>query len=115
MGQRYSYKPKHPKANERGFVAEEDLGTYQETKAIDAPIMSGRMYDHLKSPIDGSDISSRQRYKDHMKQHNVTHQTDFQGDWEKAKAQREAIQKGEHDKKERREQVERAFYERFKP
>lgn len=111
---KWVYRPGHPKANERGFVAWEDMGHAPEAEAKDAPVMPGRIYDHLRAQ-DGTDISSRSRYKEYMKQNNLTHTSDFAGDWEKAKAQREAIQKGEHDKKERKEQVERAFYERFKP
>lgn len=112
---RFIYRPNHPKANARGFVTAEDMGLYEEKKAVNASILSGRMYENVQSPIDGSDIGSRQRHRDHMKQHNVTMTTDFKGDWEKAQKQRDEIRSGQNDKGERREQIERAIYEKFKP
>lgn len=112
---KWVYKPGHPKANDRGFVAWEDYGDWTEERALDAPILSGRFYENVQSPIDGSDIGSRTKHREHMKQHNVTIATDYAGEWEKAKAQREAMQKGEHDTSERKEAVERAWYERNKP
>lgn len=115
MSRRYHYVPGHPKANDRGFVEDSEMGDWkdQTKQANHAPLLSGRFYEGTQSPIDGSDIGSRRKHQDHMKQHNVTMTTDFAGDWEKAQKQREEIRSGENDKRERKEQIERAIYEKF--
>lgn len=111
---KWVYKPGHPRANERGFVAYEDLGVQEESLAINAPIVTDRFYENTKSPVDGSDIGSRRKHRDHMKRYNLTIASDFKGTWEKAAVDRESIRSGTHDTKERRQQIERAWYERNK-
>ena len=64
--------------------------------------------------IDGSDIGSRSRHRDHMKRHNVTTADDFKGEWNKADRDREQIRKGGYDAKSRREDVARAWHQVFK-
>ena len=46
-------------------------------------------YANMWSPIDGSDISTRAKHKEHMKRHGVTTSDDFQGTWAKAGEERE--------------------------
>ena len=89
-------------------------GYVEDRKALDAPVMAGRFYENAKSPIDGSDIGSRSRHRDHMKRHNVTTADDFKGEWNKADRDREQIRKGGYDAKSRREDVARAWHQVFK-
>jgi hypothetical protein len=115
MSQRFYYRPGHPKANERGFVEAADLGDWgQEKKALYAPIVMDRFYENT-STIDGTDIGSRRKYKEYLRKTGYTNSSDFTNEWKKAAEERAQIQSGEHDKKERREAVGRAMYERFKP
>jgi hypothetical protein len=108
MGRKWVYKPGHPKANERGFVAWEDYGGGPETKALDAPVMSGRFYENV-STIDGKDIGSRQKYRNYMKEANVTHSSDFSPEWV---AQKKASEERQ-ESKERREVVAKAWWQNF--
>jgi hypothetical protein len=89
-GGRYVYRPGHPKASDFGMVHVDDLGDEvpQEGGLNGATIMSGRFYENLQSPIDGSDIGSRQRYHDHMKRHGVAPTSDFKQHWAKAEKDR---------------------------
>lgn len=106
-GRRFRWDPALQKLVPAGLV--------EERRAVDASVLAGRFYENTKSPIDGSDIGSRRRHQDHMKLHNVTISSDFSGAWHRAAKEREAIRAGTHDKKERREQLERALYQIHKP
>lgn len=82
--------------------------------ALHAPVMVDRFYENVRA-TDGTDIGSRRKHRDYMRAHNLTTADDFKGTWEKAASEREAIRAGQHDKRERREAIERALYQRFKP
>lgn len=91
MRRTYVHRPGHPKANHNGMVAVDDLGADdgpKEEGRNDTTILSGRFYENLQSPIDGSDIGSRQRYHDHMKQHGVAPTGDFKKHWAEAEQKR---------------------------
>jgi len=93
MRRRYLHRPGHPKANDCGMVAVEELGdddAPREDERSDVTIMSGRFYENLQSPIDGSDIGSRARYHAHMKHHGVAPTSDFKQHWAKAEKERNA-------------------------
>jgi hypothetical protein len=106
---RYYYRPGHPKANERGFVSGADLNEYEAPQALNAPILMDRFYENTCA-TDGTDIGSRRKHRDYMRRNNVTVASDFAGTWDAAAREREAIRKGENDRRERREQVERAMH-----
>ena len=108
------YRPAHPKANERGFVAAEDLGWEQPKDAKNAPIMAGRFYENTAA-TDGTDIGSRRKHRDYMKAHGLTTADDYTETWKRAEKERETALSPDWDKKGRREDVARAWYERVKP
>ena len=110
MRARYYYRPEHPMANERGFVAEADLGFWREEKAINAPIMMDRFYENTAAP-DGTDIGSRRRHREYMRERGLTTADDYTGTWQQAARERERIVAGDVDHAERREAIGRAAYE----
>lgn len=111
---KYVYKPGHPKASKNGFVAVTDLDNYQESLAINAPVLSGRFYENTAA-TDGTDIGSRKKHREYMKRNGLAMESDFRGEWQKAEKERQAIRTGEIDRKARREAVERAIYQHYKP
>lgn len=52
-----------------------------EALAKDAPIIADRIHEGTVSPIDGSDIGSRQKRREHMKVHGVEDATDCSPEW----------------------------------
>lgn len=114
---RYYYAKGHPKANDLGIVAADDLGDWdpsREEQAKNAPIMMDRYYENTKA-LDGTDIGSRRKFRDYLKARGLTHASDFKNEWKAAAEQRKRIEKGDVDHRERREAIERAIYERNKP
>lgn len=111
---RFYYRPGSPHADSHGFVtaehADEDLGE----KALHAPIMVDRFYENTKAP-DGTDIGSRRKHREYMRANNLTTVDDFKGTWDRAAKEREVIREGKHDRRERREAIERALYKRGSP
>ena len=110
---RFYYRPGHPKANERGFISAADAAEEDIQLALDAPILMDRFYENTCA-TDGTDIGSRRKHREYMKRNNLTIASDFTETWSQANREREAIRKGEHDRKERREQIERALHHRSK-
>jgi len=84
----------------------------------DAPRSTGDLgkfqYDNMRA-TDGADISSRTKYKDYLKATGLTPTSDFKNEWAQAAKKREEVFKGTNDKKQRREAIERAIYQRSKP
>jgi hypothetical protein len=111
---KWVYKPGHPKANSNGFVEWNEYGAYEHSRALDAPILMDRFYENTAT-TDGVDIGSRRKHREYMKRTGLTVSTDFTEAWKQDAKNREKIQKGEHDRKERREIVERAWHQRFRP
>jgi len=60
----------------------------QEPGRHDGLLYNDRIYDGLRAD-DGSDISSRTRHRDYMRQRGLTTMDDFKGEWEKARQQRD--------------------------
>jgi hypothetical protein len=58
---------------------------------------------------DGTVINSRKKHQDYMKRTGLTTADDFKGTWDAAAKKREEYFAGQHDKRERREAVERAM------
>ena len=83
-------------------------------KAINSPIMMDRFYENTAA-TDGTDIGSRRKHRAYMKEHNLTTSDDFSGEWDRAKAKRDAIAKGQAPDPRRREAIERAMHQIDKP
>jgi hypothetical protein len=113
---RYFYRPGHPKASDLGFVSDEDLAEIpmDPPKALFAPVMVDRFYENTKA-TDGTDIGSRAKHREYMKRNNLAPADDFSGVWANAAKEREKIQTGQIDQRERRDLIGRALYERHKP
>lgn len=75
-------------------------------RAIDAPIMVDRFYENTKT-VDGVDIGSRAKHRAYMKDRGLAPADDFSPGWYEAERRKTADQA----KRERRETLERAFYE----
>ena len=111
---RYVYRPNHPKASKFGFVAVTELEQQPESLAINAPICTDRYFENTPA-TDGTDIGSRRKHREYMKKNNLAMADDYKGVWEGAAKEREAIRSGQHDRKARKEAVERALYQLHKP
>ena len=111
---RYYYRPTSPHADAHGFVEERYSNEGPPELAKHAPIQMDRFYENTQA-TDGTDIGSRRKHREYMKEHGLTTTDDFKGAWSQASRERDAIRQGVADKKERREQVERALYERHRP
>lgn len=116
---RYFYRPGNPRANERGFVAEADLGAeHAEVLAKDAAIMAGRFYENVGAMTDGTPINSRQDLRNYHARTGSTHTGDYTETWKKAEKEREAIRLTGGTPQEhaaRRDAIGRAIYELRKP
>jgi hypothetical protein len=101
-GGRYVHRPGHPKANDMGMVNVLDLSEEdgpREEGRNDLTIMAGRFYENTKSPIDGSDIGSRSKRREHMKEYGLVDAGDYKGEWEKARKAREDFRRTGDDGK----------------
>ena len=67
------------------------FGSAEESEqARNAPIIADRIHEGTRSPIDGSDIGSRRKRREHMKAHGVEDATDVSPQYlERVKRQRE--------------------------
>jgi hypothetical protein len=75
----------------------------------------GVVYSNLQA-TDGTPIDSRKKHREYMRANNLSMASDFTEHWKKAEKQREEIQSGRADSKERKEIIGRAFHEaRNKP
>lgn len=73
-------------------------------------VMPGTCYDGQRAQ-DGTDISSRQKHHEWLRQNNLADTSDFTDVWAKAKRQRERVLSGETAKPARREALERAAHQ----
>ena len=77
------------------------------------PVVGDRHYDGLTA-TDGTPIDTRTKHREYMRQRGLTTADDYTGEWQKAAEYRERVftEGGDwKDKKERREQIERAMHE----
>lgn len=56
-----------------------------------------RHYDGMRAP-DGTDISTRTKHRQYMKDRGLTTADDFKGEWARAAKEREKIRTGAEDK-----------------
>lgn len=74
----------------------------------DGVLWGDRNYDGLTT-TDGVDISSRTKHREYMKAHGLTTFDDYQGEFKKREAERDAYRTGERGSVSRGD-IERAFY-----
>ena len=106
---RYVYRPFHPRANQNGMVNVLELGDWRETPPA-LPVVIDRHYWNLTA-TDGTDIGSRTKHREYMRQNGLTTADDYKETWAKAEAYRAKIRAGDVDHKERRETIARTAYE----
>lgn len=93
----------------------EELGSdWMPTDASRPPVFTDRYMEGTVAP-DGTDISNRTRRKNYMRANGVADASDFKNTTAKAQKERESYFTSGGDHRRRREAVERAFYQRFKP
>ena len=92
-GGRYVHRPGHPKANDLGMVNVLDLGDEapQDQGRSGDNFMIDRWMEGATSPVDGSDIGSRAKRREHMKAHGLVDANDFKGEWAAKAKEREAF------------------------
>jgi hypothetical protein len=83
MRRRYLHRPGHPKANDCGMVAVDELGddVPQDQERSGNAFMVDRYMEGARSPLDGSDIGSRAKRREHMKAHGLVDADDYKGQW----------------------------------
>lgn len=98
MRRRYVYRPNHHRANAFGMVDENDLTMMEMPLAYERSgnaFMIDRYMEGTASPVDGSDIGSRAKRREHMKIHGLVDADDFKDEWAKKAEQRERFRRGE--------------------
>jgi len=102
----YVYRPKHPLADQWGFVDTRDLGDDGVREESHVPVVGDAHYDGLRA-TDGTPIDTKQRHREYMRRNGLALADDFKDEWAKAKRERESPRKDAA----RRETVARAWYE----
>ncbi len=101
-GGRYVHRPGHPKANDMGMVNVLDLDSDdgpREDGRSGVNFMVDRYLEGTVSPVDGSDIGSRSKRREHMKAHGLVDANDFKGEWAQAAKKREEFRRTGEDGK----------------
>lgn len=114
MRRRYVHRPGHPKANDCGMVAVDDLHADEaplEQERSGNTFMIDRYMEGTSSPVDGSDIGSRTKRREHMKIHNLVDAGDYTQEWAKKAEQRERFQRGEGNGQDWVGRFEKTHYE----
>ena len=78
---------------------------------LHAPVIGDSHYEGLTGP-QGEDVSTRTKHREFLKSSGLAMADDFKGEWATAEAQRQRFREGASDR-ERRTQVDRAFYDHF--
>jgi hypothetical protein len=92
--------------------AMEEVGAEWTDAETRAPVVTeGLVYGNLGRSTDGVDISTRRKHQEYCKAAGVTVSSDFAGAWQKAAAERDAMQRGDFDHRARREAIGKAAYE----
>lgn len=65
--------------------------------------------------LDGTPIDTRAKHQEYMRRNNLAVADDFKGQWAQQAKEREAFHLGKHDRKERREAIERVIHSKHKP
>jgi hypothetical protein len=113
MRRRYAHRPSHPKANDCGMVAVDEMGddAPQEQERAGNAFMIDRYMEGTQSPVDGSDIGNRAKRREHMKIHGLVDAADYAGEWAKKAEQREKFRRGEGTGQDWVGRFERTHYE----
>lgn len=91
-----------------GTLVEVDLESRGTNRhQADGALWGDRGYDGMRT-TDGVDISSRTKHRDYMKRHNLATYDDFQGEFERRRAERDAYRSGERGSVNRMD-IERAI------
>jgi len=106
MARKWVYRPKDPNASPNGFV--EITAAATETRAVDAPILTGRFYENTKT-TEGVDIGSRRKHRVYMRDRGLAPTSDFSPQFYESQKKAEQLA----DKKDRRETIARATWEVF--
>jgi hypothetical protein len=88
---------------------EEWAPTSRQVARADVSFMDG------VAATDGTDIGSKRKRREYMKINGLADADDYTQEWKTAAKERAAIRSGEHDRKARKEAVERALYQLHKP
>lgn len=104
----YSRAPIRPECC--GATMERKLSVVPAGSSLANALAGDRHYDGLRAP-DGSDISTRSKHRQYMREKGVTMATDYVETWNKAAKERQQIRAGADPtlKKDVREAVERAI------
>ena len=106
---RYIYRPDHPQASKYGFIP-----AHLDTEVVEksgVQINVDRHYENL-AMTDGIVVNSRRQHKEYMAQRGLTLADDFKQTWKDNEVKREKMRTGDFDRKERREALGRAAYEK---
>jgi hypothetical protein len=96
-----------------GHVTEVEIGAdWQPTPRQE--FILGNHYEGTRA-TDGTPVDTKKKHAAYMKKNNLAIADDFKGTWAKAERERESIRSGTHDRRERREAIERAIYSKYKP
>jgi hypothetical protein len=109
----YLYRPGHPKANDCGMVAADEVGDWADpTRALDAPIMVDRFREGAVAP-DGTPIGTRRAEREWMNATGSAHYDDFKGARERRAKEEAAKKRGEYKPdKQLRDLIGREMYKR---
>lgn len=106
---RYLYRPHHLEASANGFIAAyKDTGGYERSGI---QISVDRHYENLGLQ-DGTVVNSRRQHREYMTRRGLTLADDFKQTWKDNEKKRESFRSGDFDRKERREALGRAAYEK---
>lgn len=109
------YRPGHPKASKFGNVDIRELSPEEARLAVEGPrhvnIVGDMHHDGVVSPVDGSLIDSKVKRREHMKRHGLADFDDFKDVHAKKAAEREQMRTGHFQTKERKEAIEKAFWQ----
>lgn len=78
---------------------------------LHAPVVGDMHYEGMRGP-QGEDVSTRTKHREFLKASGLAMADDYKNEWAQAQKQRDAFQQGASSK-DRREQLDRAFYKHF--
>lgn len=76
-----------------------EVATDYQAFAERQPLFTDRYYEGARSPIDGSDIGSRTKRREHMRVHGLVDADDYRETWAKQRAARETFRRTGEDGK----------------
>ncbi len=82
-----------------------------ESRALDAPILSGRFYEDAPPATDGTPLNTRERHERYMRENGVAMASDFKECGAREAAKRQAFREGRQDDRDIQETVGRVMYD----